>query len=815
MFTLYRREINNYFNNLIGIIVVAVYLIIMGLFLWVFPGGYNIPESGFASLASLFNLAPYIFLFIIPAITMRFFADENKAGTIEMLLTKPLTDMQIILSKWLAGITLVVIILIPTLIYYYTVSLYAIAPGVDTGGTWGSYLGLLMLGAVFVSIGLFSSSLTDNQIISFIISLFLSGFVFIGFELIHSFGLFGQYDLFVRNLGIHAHYLSISRGVIDSRDVVYFFSLTGVFILLTKIRLESRKWSQKIVSDNQATSVSIDVRKKHLMHLVIGFVVLLVLNMVGGKWFMRIDLTAEKRHSLTPATRQLLRDLDDIVYFRVYLEGDFPAGFKRLSNQTREVLDEFRAYTDMVQYQFINPARVGDRGQVQEYYDMLAEKGIEPTQIQVRADDATSQQLIFPGAIASYGDKETALMILVDQIGLPPEEVLNNSAQLLEYNFAKAIKQLVSEQRHTVGILDDYATLDRIMLHDITNTLRQYYLVERVNINGAYPTIQDLKTLIIAKPREPFSEADKFIIDQFIMQGGSVLWLIDPVFAEMDSLQHYPHHTVGISWPLNIDDMLFKYGVRLNNNLLEDLQAAPIPVTTGFMGDRPQISLIPWPYFPLLTPTGHHPLVRNLNLVKSEFVSSLDTIEVTGIEKTILLQTSPYTRIVPTPAHIALSSLQDPPDQRIYSSPPQDVAVLLEGAFESLYKNRIPPDVQLPEGFQIRTEGVTATMVVVSDGDVIRNQVSSTGQIFPLGYDRFNGETFGNKDFILNVVDYLTDDTGIMEARAKEVRLRMLDKTRMNQHAIAIQLVNVAAPVILILIFGMLRIFLRKRYYTK
>ncbi len=815
MFTLFHREINNYFNSLIGIIVVAVFLIITGLFLWVFPGGYNILSSGFANLSGLFNLAPYVFLFIIPAITMRFFADENKAGTIEMLLTKPVTDMQIILSKWMAGCVLVIIILLPTMVYYLTVSEYAFSPGLDVGGTWGSYIGLLLLGAVFVSIGLFASSLTDNQIISFVTSLFLSGFAFIGFELIHSFGFFGRFDLLIRDLGIQAHYESISRGVIDTRDVVYYVSLIVFFLLLTKIKLESRRWCHRMTSENSPIAPKGDLRKKHLTQLLVGLLLLLLLHVAGGKWFVRIDLTAEKRHSLTPATRQLLRGLDDIVYFRVYLEGDFPAGFKRLSRQTREVLDEFRAYSDMIQYQFINPARVGDRQQVQDYYEMLADKGLQPTQIQVRADDAASQQLIFPGAIASYKGKELPLQILQDQLGLPPEEVLNNSAQLLEYTLANTIKQLATDKRHIVGVLDGYGTLDPRSLHDITRTLQQYYQVERVGIDRHYKNIQHLTTLIIAKPREAFSEGDKFIIDQFVMHGGAVLWLIDPVFAEMDSLQHHPHHMAGIAWPLNLEDMLFRYGVRLNSNLLQDLQSAPIPVTTGFMGDRPQISLIPWPFFPLLTPASAHPVVRNLNLVRSEFASSLDTIEVADIKKTMLLKTSPYTRIMPTPAHIALSSLQDPIDERLYSGPPQAVAALLEGHFQSIYTNRLLPDVVLPEGFQIKTKGLYTSMIVVGDGDVIKNQINNAGQIFPLGYDRYSGESFGNKDFVLNAVNYLTDDTGIMGSRTKEIRLRMLDKTRMNQHALTIQLINVLAPVVIVLIFGMFRIFWRNRHYSR
>ncbi|MFA5781981.1 MAG: gliding motility-associated ABC transporter permease subunit GldF [Bacteroidales bacterium] len=243
MFTLFKREIKNFLSSLIGYIVITVFLLINGLFLWVFPMDFNILENGYANIDGLFMLGPFVFLFLIPAITMRSFAEEKRSGTIEMLLTKPLTDLQIILSKYLAGVVLVIFSILPTLIYYISVYHLGSTPGnLDAGGTWGSYIGLLFLGAAFVSIGLFASTLTDNQIISFIISLFLCGIFYIGFEFIYSFDIFGKYALFVQSLGISYHYSSISRGVIDTRDLLYFLSLICIFILLSKISLERRKW---------------------------------------------------------------------------------------------------------------------------------------------------------------------------------------------------------------------------------------------------------------------------------------------------------------------------------------------------------------------------------------------------------------------------------------------------------------------------------------------------------------------------------------------------------------------------------------------
>jgi ABC-2 type transport system permease protein len=243
MLTLLKKEISGFLSSLIGYIVISVFLLINGLFLWVFPLQFNILDYGYASLEHLFVLAPIVFLFLIPAITMRMFAEEKRAGTIEMLMTKPLTDLQIIFAKYLAGVLLVIIALLPTLIYFFSVYQLGSPTGnIDMGGTWGSYLGLIFLGSAFVAIGLFCSSITDNQIVSFIVSVFLCGFAYIGFEFIYSLDLFGNFDLFIQNLGINAHYKSMSRGVVDTRDLLYFVSIIGLFILLTKISLESRKW---------------------------------------------------------------------------------------------------------------------------------------------------------------------------------------------------------------------------------------------------------------------------------------------------------------------------------------------------------------------------------------------------------------------------------------------------------------------------------------------------------------------------------------------------------------------------------------------
>jgi ABC-2 type transport system permease protein len=568
------------------------------------------------------------------------------------------------------------------------------------------------------------------------------------------------------------------------------------------------------IDSEKNTIKKFNVRRHNIISLLVSLLVILAVNLIGSRYFKRIDLTTEKRFTLTDATRDLLRELDDIVYFRVYLEGDFPAGFRRLRNQTREMLDEFRAYSDFIQYEFINPTVKGDWERTEENYQMLASKGLQATQLQVTAEDASSQQIIFPGALVSYRGREIPLSLLQDQMGMSSENVLNNSAQALEYNLATTIHKLTVTDKPRVAFLEGNGELDFRYVADITFDLEDFYEVDRLAINAGINALDGISTVVIAQPLQEYSEADKFVIDQFIMNGGSILWLVDPVYASMDSLQIAPE-TLGMAWPVNLDDMLFRYGVRLNPDLVMDLQAVPIPITTGYVGDRPQINLVPWFWFPLVRPATNHPIVRNLNAVRTEFVSTLDTVGSENIQKTILLETSPYTRVVQTPVRIAFDILQRQVDESQFRDGSRPVAVLLEGEFESVFRNRRIPGIDVPDGFRTMERSTGSKMIVVSDGDLIRNQFDQQGRPLPLGYDRFLNETFGNSDFILNAINYLNDDRGIMDARAREIRLRLLDKSVVNRNRMAIQVLNIGLPVLLVLIFGSLRFYIRKRKFNK
>ena len=560
-------------------------------------------------------------------------------------------------------------------------------------------------------------------------------------------------------------------------------------------------------------------------------IAIIVVNLISSRVFTRFDLTMEKRYTLSPATKELLRNLDDIVYFRVYLEGDFPAGFKRLRRATKELLDEFRAYNKNIQYEFINPSQSENVDERNATYQLLVEQGLNPTNLQVKTKAGMDQQVIFPGAIATYRNKELPIELLNAQMNVPPEAVLNNSIQNLEFKFANIINKLIKKVKPKVAFIEGHGELNLDETYDITLALQEDYIVERFrldsNINvlvnralidsatSEYQLQPKYEAIIIAKPDSVFSSKDKFIIDQYIMHGGKVLWLIDPVLTSMDSIQS-SESTVAIENALELKDQLFTYGIKLNADLVMDLNAMPIPIRTGQMGNQPQIDFFPWYYFPLVTPTSTHPVVRNLNTIKTQFVSSLDTSRVRNVKKTVLLKSSPYTRVIGVPAMISLSLIRQQTDESLYQGPPRPLAVLMEGVFESHYKNRVPPSLMEAKEIGFKDFSERTAMIVVSDGDVIKNQFHiPNGYPLPLGYDQFTRETFGNKEFILNAINYLTAGPGLISIRSRELKLRLLDKTKITNNRTVWQIANVLAPVFVVLIVGMLLIWLRKRKYAR
>ena len=575
-----------------------------------------------------------------------------------------------------------------------------------------------------------------------------------------------------------------------------------------------------------------NLKKNQIVAFLVTLVIVVVVNVIGSYVFTRFDLTSEKRYTLSPTTKDILGKLDDYVYFKVYLEGDFPAGFKKLRRETKEMLDEFRAYSKYIDYEFINPSESEDPNERQENYKLLYQSGLNPTNVLDRASDGSSKQMIiWPGALVSYhNDTEIAIDLLENQMGQSPEEALNASMQNLEFRLIDAVKKVTRFSKPNIAFIQGHGELSGQDIYDITQTLSQNYNVSNVEIGGKIDALMhrtqdetvDVKTfisydaIVIAKPTEPFDEKDKFLIDQYIMHGGKVLWLVEPVFATMDSLQSQ-ESTIGLEQDLNLDDMLFKYGVRLNRDLLLDLTCAALPVRTGQMAGQAQLEFFRWFYFPLLQAASNHPMVRNMNSIKADFVSSMDaTTSANGIEQIPLLKTSDYTKVSGAPVFITLAMLRQTPDQRMFASKGRNVAYLLKGTFPSLYANRIPQEIVDDQATDFMEESEPTAMIVVADGDIIRNQIDIKRKMpLPLGFDQYTQNTYANKEFIENAISYLVDGEGLIDIRSRELKIRLLDMTKIGKERVKWQLVNTLVPIALIIAIGFVMAVMRKRKYNR
>lgn len=554
-------------------------------------------------------------------------------------------------------------------------------------------------------------------------------------------------------------------------------------------------------------------RKKSLIKLLAGVSILVVINLAGTLGFFRLDLTQEKRYTLSDNTINLLKQVDDIVYFRIFLDGELPASYTKLRNSIRETLDDFRAYNKAnIQYEFIDPSQGKDKKTLNDYYNELVAKGLQPAVDRQQNSSSTEQRIIWPCALVSYKTRETAVNFI--QTGQQPDKevLINESLESLEFNLIDAIRRLFVREKPKIAFIEGHGESNAMKTEDITRSLTDYYSVERIRINQQLKSLDNFKTIIIAGPDSVFDEKDKFIIDQYIMDGGRVLWLIDGTATNMDSLQSSAE-TVAIANELNLEDMLFKYGVRINNNLLLDLNSCPIPVKTGQIGDQPQFDYFNWYYFPSIANTDGHPIVKNLNAIRFEFVSGIDTVGGGGIKKTVLLSTSDHSRILNTPAIISLSVLNETPSKDFFNKSKIPVAVLLEGSFSSVFANRVPPEIAEDKEIGFNETGKPTKMIVVSDGDIINNQfVNRNGQFYtyPLGYDRFTGLNYGNKDFLLNCMNYLTDESNLLEIRSRELKIRLLDKTMIASNQAYIKWSNVLGPVFLVILFGLVLMIFRK-----
>lgn len=790
MVELIKKELKSFFASLSGYVVLVFFLAANGLFLWVIPGGYNIPDSGMADMQPFFVLAPLLYLFLVPALCMRLFAEERRAGTLELLFTRPVSVWHIVLAKYFAGFLLVVFSILPTMIYPISLWFLAQPAGhVDTGGIIGSYIGLLFLSGVCVAAGVWASSLTENQIVSFLYALVISFLLYTGLDFLGEMPVLSVVQGDIQFWGINYHYEPMSRGVIALADILYFLSFICLFLWLTARRFRGTrlKW----------------------FYAVAGFA---LVNLLATQIYWQADITNDKRYTLSANTTDLLKKADRAIEVDIFLAGNLPPGMQKLQYATTRMLEEFRRISgNNFRYTIIDPAEIQDKEEKQALVKYLAERGIMPVNLNRRSEDETlSRQIIFPGLIVYDKNTEVSVGLLQNVPGQNADQNINHSVEALEYELTKAVRLLMREEMKTVGFLTGHGELPYPEVMDMAKALSYYYQVDFVSPDSLAIDLNRYQSLIIAGPVNDFPERDKFIVDQYVMNGGRILWCVDEVDVKHDVLK--TQETIpAVFRPLNIEDLLFRYGVRINPDLILDGNSVLIPVITGMNGNTPEYRPGAWYYSPLLQPREQHPITVGLQPVRVDYANSIDTVGAKdGLRKTVLLATSEYAAALKTPCPVTLAITEEKMTPEKFNRRFIPVAVAVEGDFKSLFQYRnMDGVVEAP----FKSESGYNRMIFIADGDIVRNKVRGVGEnamAVPLGFDEYSGQLYGNRDFILNCVNWLCDDEGWMQLRGRNLSLYLLDRTRLKAERRGWEILNLMLPLILVVGAGSIFVWRRR-----
>ncbi|AOW10051.1 gliding motility-associated ABC transporter substrate-binding protein GldG [Flavobacterium gilvum] len=555
---------------------------------------------------------------------------------------------------------------------------------------------------------------------------------------------------------------------------------------------------------------------KKTKSILITVAVVLLLNIISNFFFHRFDLTQDHRYTLSPTTLKILKDVKNPLSIKVYLQGELPAKFKRLQLESKQLLEEFQAYNSNIIIEFVDPLENKDESM--ENIKELYRKGLTPVNITVDDKGKQSQSMVFPWAIAVYNNKEVNIPLLKNIMGASTTQKVIGSVQHLEYSISDGINKISKNKQKKVAFIKGNGELQERYIAKFLLQVRESYFIAPFTLDsvaknpeGTLKSLQNYDLAVIAKPTEAFTDEEKLVLDQYIIHGGKTLWLIDQVNAEMDSLYNPSGATLAFPKDLNLNDMFFKYGVRINPDLIKDERGSPIKLASGEQGSATQYQDFIWKFAPQVYPISKHPIVKNLGGIKFDFANAIDTLK-NGIKKTVLLQSSPYSKKIGTPVPISLNMVAEQTNPAEYLNKGNiPMAVLLEGSFHSVFENRILPF----EEKSFEAKGKESKMIVISDGDIVKNQLDKTGQPVELGYDQRSGNLYDNKDFMMNCVNYLLDDTGLINIRSKDVDLPLLDKEKVYENYTYTQFITIGLPILILLLFGLGFTFLRKRIYSK
>lgn len=548
--------------------------------------------------------------------------------------------------------------------------------------------------------------------------------------------------------------------------------------------------------------------KNNIKNLALIIVILIVANVVSNQFFKRLDLTSDKRYTLSETTLNALKNVKEPINIDIFLDGEFPAAFKRLQNETYQLLEEYKAYNSNIIFKFNNPN--GDASNAEQFASELIGLGFTPTNINQNVKGKKELIQIFPWAIANIGEKSVRVPLLVNNYGNKPEENINKSVQLLEYAFTDAITKLTSVKKKKIAILKGNGEISDKYMSDLLLNAKEYYALGEFNLdsltNDLPKTLANLKRFdmtLIVKPTQAFSDEEKYILDQYVMQGGKTMWLMDKVTIDLDSLHNQDRQSVAFPRDLNLDDLFFKYGVRINPTLIQDLLSTPVTAQSPTGEDFP----IDWLYSPVVRSEENHPINKNINLVKLEFANQMDTLK-NGIKKTVLLKSSEKSKAVGAPLLVNLDQFMEDLDESKFNQGHQIIGTLLEGKFTSVFKNRVKP-------FKIndnKDQGVDTKMIVIADGDIV-NYTYINKKPVENSYDQWTQQSYGNKDFLINSINYLLDDNGLINIRSKNVELPLLDERKVTEKYTTSQVITVGIPLVLLVVFGFVFTYIRKLRY--
>ena len=812
MWAICKKEWAQYFNGLTGYLVIGFYLMVNGLVLFVLPN-FNVLDFGYASLQAYFDFAPWFLLLLVPAITMHSFSDEYKQGTYEIIRALPISTLQLVVGKFLGNLFIVLVAILPTLLYAFTLDALSDVGGIDWGATYGSYFGLFFLAACYTVIGIYISSITKNNLVSLLVSILVCILLFQGFNGLSQLAVFTNgADFYISKLGLEAHYMNMSKGLLCAEDIIYFLS---ILVLFTIGSIENIKGKVKYI---------------------ITVAILVSFNVFFSFYNFQLDLTKEQRYTLSESTTQIVSAINKPVKIHLYLGGDIPPYYKNIAVATASLLERFKQINPKaISWAIELPGDLYKNDALYQFYDSLSKLGLPIQRVQTEngPSDKRVDQLMIPAALIEVEGQAPIVIdlrtskkyfkpynIIKDIPEEDREATANAAVSLLEYKFTQALYLLNRTVVPNIAYLTGNGEPVNLTVNHLGESIMHSYNLAVFDLKKGFPNPQKIKTLLIVKPTQSFTELDKLKLDQYIMGGGNIIWAIDKLVAEYDSLQKTNGSYTAYDRSLALDDLLFKYGVRINANLVQDLNCAKLPMVVGKGEDgSPLIQRMPWPYFPFLQGNEAHPIVQNIDRVLSYFPSSIDTIAVAGIQKTILLSTDSNSRILSSPAVVDINSGKQEGELESFQKNHLPVAVLLEGKFPSLFSNRVSAamldSIKASVGKDYLEKGIASSkQVIISDADILTNQVDVKRGPLPMGMMPFEEYQFANHDFFVNTIAYLNEPTPLLDARSKQQILRLLNREKVEEHRLSMQFILVIGPLLLLGLFFLIWTGYRKRQFA-